>query len=39
VQDVVLALLVKEPSHGYDLRRRLATALGPLGETVNLTRS
>ncbi|MFF0516608.1 PadR family transcriptional regulator [Streptomyces sp. NPDC048232] len=35
VQDVVLALLVKEPSHGYDLRRRLAAALGPLGETLN----
>ncbi|MEV0270692.1 PadR family transcriptional regulator [Hamadaea sp. NPDC050747] len=35
MQDVVLALLVKEPSHGYDLRRRLASALGPLGETLN----
>ncbi|MFJ8112092.1 PadR family transcriptional regulator [Streptomyces sp. NPDC096132] len=35
LQDVVLALLVKEPSHGYDLRRRLAAALGPLGETLN----
>jgi DNA-binding PadR family transcriptional regulator len=35
VQDVVLALLVKEPSHGYDLRRRLSAALGPLGETLN----
>ncbi|MEV7344122.1 PadR family transcriptional regulator [Streptomyces sp. NPDC093544] len=35
MQDVVLALLVKEPLHGYDLRRRLATALGPLGETLN----
>lgn len=35
MQDVVLALLAKEPSHGYDLRRRLATALGPLGETLN----
>ncbi|MET9552271.1 PadR family transcriptional regulator [Streptomyces sp. NPDC006645] len=35
MQDVVLALLVKEPSHGYDLRRRLAAALGPLGETLN----
>ncbi|MBT2412035.1 PadR family transcriptional regulator [Streptomyces sp. ISL-12] len=35
MQDVVLALLVKEPSHGYDLRRRLAEALGPLGETLN----
>ncbi|TDQ47210.1 PadR family transcriptional regulator [Actinorugispora endophytica] len=35
MQDVVLALLAKEPSHGYDLRRRLAAALGPLGETLN----
>jgi DNA-binding PadR family transcriptional regulator len=35
VQDVVLALLVKEPSHGYDLRGRLAAALGPLGGTLN----
>ncbi|GAA2338791.1 PadR family transcriptional regulator [Streptomyces cuspidosporus] len=35
MQDVVLALLVKEPSHGYDLRRRLRAALGPLGETLN----
>jgi len=35
VQDVVLALLAKEPSHGYDLRRRLVAALGPLGETLN----
>ncbi|WP_405394097.1 PadR family transcriptional regulator [Microbispora hainanensis] len=35
MQDVVLALLVKEPSHGYDLRQRLAAALGPLGDTLN----
>ncbi|MEU5098045.1 PadR family transcriptional regulator [Streptomyces sp. NPDC020996] len=35
MQDVVLALLAKEPSHGYDLRRRLAAALGPLGDTLN----
>ncbi|MEV6260343.1 PadR family transcriptional regulator [Streptomyces sp. NPDC051784] len=35
MQDVVLALLVKEPSHGYDLRGRLAAALGPLGGTLN----
>jgi hypothetical protein len=26
VQDVVLALLTMEPSHGYELRRRLAAA-------------
>lgn len=35
MQDVVLALLAKEPSHGYDLRARLAAALGPLGQTLN----
>jgi len=35
VQDVVLALLAKEPSHGYDLRRRLVAALGPVGESLN----
>ncbi|SEG79554.1 transcriptional regulator, PadR family [Actinacidiphila yanglinensis] len=35
MQDVVLALLVKEPSHGYELRQRLAAALGPLGESLN----
>ncbi|TJZ97886.1 PadR family transcriptional regulator [Actinacidiphila oryziradicis] len=35
MQDVVLALLTKEPSHGYDLRRRLVAALGPLGQTLN----
>ncbi|MFE9008483.1 PadR family transcriptional regulator [Streptomyces sp. NPDC007875] len=35
MQDVMLALLVKEPSHGYDLRARLVAALGPLGETLN----
>ncbi|MFJ7417747.1 PadR family transcriptional regulator [Streptomyces uncialis] len=35
MQDVVLTLLAKEPSHGYDLRQRLAAALGPLGQTLN----
>src|ERR1700722_5104729 len=34
-QEVVLALLAKEPSHGYELRGRLRQALGPLGETMN----
>jgi DNA-binding PadR family transcriptional regulator len=34
-QEVVLALLAKEPSHGYQLRSRLRTALGPLGESMN----
>jgi DNA-binding PadR family transcriptional regulator len=35
VQDVLLALLAKEPSHGYELRARLQAALGPLGEPMN----
>ena len=34
-QEVVLALLAKEPSYGYELRSRLTQALGPLGEGVN----
>jgi DNA-binding PadR family transcriptional regulator len=34
-QEVVLALLAKEPSHGYQLRARLRQALGPLGDTMN----
>jgi DNA-binding PadR family transcriptional regulator len=34
-QEVVLALLAKEPSHGYELRARLRDALGPLGEGMN----
>ena len=34
-QEVVLALLAKEPSHGYELRARLRGALGPLGEAMN----
>ena len=35
MQDVVLALLAKEPSHGYQLRTRLREALGPFGEAMN----
>ncbi|GHJ35143.1 PadR family transcriptional regulator [Streptomyces sp. TS71-3] len=35
VQDVVLAMLGKEPAHGYDLRARLRAELGPLGEGMN----
>jgi DNA-binding PadR family transcriptional regulator len=35
VQDVVLALLAKGPSYGYELRQRLQAALGPLGASVN----
>src|SRR6476620_3394472 len=35
MQDVVLALLAKEPAHGYQLRARLRQALGPLGDQMN----
>ena len=35
VQEVLLALLAKEPSHGYQLRARLQLALGPLAEALN----
>ena len=34
-QEVVLAMLAKEPSHGYQLRARLSQALGPLGDELN----
>jgi DNA-binding PadR family transcriptional regulator len=34
-QEVVLALLAKEPSQGYQLRARLDNALGALGEGLN----
>jgi DNA-binding PadR family transcriptional regulator len=34
-QEVVLAMLAKEPSHGYQLRTRLQQALGPAGDTMN----
>jgi DNA-binding PadR family transcriptional regulator len=34
-QEVVLAMLAKEPSHGYQLRARLGQALGPLGDAMN----
>jgi len=34
-QEVVLAMLAKEPSHGYELRARLAQALGPMAEGIN----
>lgn len=30
----MLALLAKEPAHGYELRQRLAQALGPVGEVL-----
>lgn len=34
-QEVVMAMLAKEPSHGYELRARLDRALGPLAEGIN----
>ena len=34
-QEVVLAMLAKEPSQGSQLRARLDEALGPLGEGLN----
>ncbi|HET8620091.1 MAG TPA: PadR family transcriptional regulator [Acidimicrobiales bacterium] len=34
-QEVLLAMLAKEPSHGYELRARMRHALGPLGEAMN----
>ena len=34
-QEVVLAMLAKEPAHGYQLRARLDDALGPLGDRLN----
>ncbi|ADI07604.1 transcriptional regulator [Streptomyces bingchenggensis BCW-1] len=35
MQDALLAMLAKEPAHGYALRARLQTALGPLGAAMN----
>jgi DNA-binding PadR family transcriptional regulator len=34
-QEVVLAMLAKEPSYGYQLRARMRQALGPLGDAMN----
>jgi DNA-binding PadR family transcriptional regulator len=34
-QEVLLALLAKEPSQGYQLRARMNEALGSLGEQIN----
>ena len=31
----MLAMLAKEPSHGYQLRARLGEALGPIGDAMN----
>jgi DNA-binding PadR family transcriptional regulator len=35
VQEVLLALLAREASHGYQLQARLGLALGPLGGALN----
>ena len=35
MREAMLALLAKEPVHGYELRQRLAKALGPVGEVLN----
>lgn len=35
VQEVLLALLAKEPTHGYQLQAQLVLALGPLGGALN----
>jgi hypothetical protein len=34
-QEVVLAMLAKEPAYGYELRARLRQAPGPAGEDLN----
>jgi DNA-binding PadR family transcriptional regulator len=34
-QEVVLAMLAEEPSHGYALRTRLGVVLEPLGQPLN----
>jgi DNA-binding PadR family transcriptional regulator len=34
-QEVVLAMLAKEPCHGYELRARLGRALGPLAAGIS----
>jgi DNA-binding PadR family transcriptional regulator len=35
MQEAVLAMLAKEPSHGYHLVARLRRALGPIGKSLN----
>lgn len=35
VQEVLLALLAKEPSRAFELRARLSLALGPLADALN----
>lgn len=34
-QEVLLAMLAKEPCHGYELRSRLGRALGPVAEGIS----
>jgi len=34
MREAMLALLAKEPAHGYELRQRLVSALGPVGEVL-----
>jgi DNA-binding PadR family transcriptional regulator len=34
-QEVVLAMLAKEPCHGYELRARLGRSLGPVAEGIS----
>ena len=34
-QEVLLAMLAKEPAPAYQLRARFDRALGPLGEAIN----
>ncbi|GAA4707782.1 PadR family transcriptional regulator [Phytohabitans rumicis] len=35
MREAMLALLAKEPAHGYELRQRLTRALGSVGEVLN----
>src|SRR5262249_31688715 len=35
MREAMLAMLVKEPAHGYELRQRLSRALGMVGEALN----
>jgi DNA-binding PadR family transcriptional regulator len=35
MREAMLSLLAKEPAHGYELRQRLAAAMGPVGEVLN----
>lgn len=35
MRNAMLALLAKEPAHGYELRLRLLRAMGPVGEVLN----